>query len=518
MSNPLDPMPHRSGSGRPPSDDDSVIGGRYELVARIAEGGNAVVHRAWDRETREWRAVKMLLPEYAKRQTLLSRFQREGQTMMRLLEHPNICRVYDAGVDADRAWLVMEYAEGGSVISWVERNGPMPPHMATEVAIQLCAGIAYAHQEGVIHRDVKPQNLLVDRDGRCKVTDFGIAQLIQQTRVTMTGTVMGTIGYIAPEQHESAKHADQRADVYSIAASVYTLVHGEAATHLFMAEDRDFDGIPEPLAAVIRKGAQYRRESRYQTVAEMQAAFESLLDVLEPDPPGTPPIVPQGIELPDLTHSPAPIEEQSLEPAAEILRTPLVDRTPSSIIPRDSLTGSDRAVRRARVRNRDELERGRRVRMVVLGVGAVGMSSALLLLFFSIVASVMLGGRIATTEGSSDELRDELEKELRLVDRRGLDRPEELEAQIMNATAGWDDKTPDERISDATHILETIRGRASELTVSGRADSLPALLHELREADKRLSDVLTLYESRSDSTREMQDSWIGLFARPFVSP
>ena len=280
----------------------TLADGRYVLVRKVAEGGTAAVHLGFDTWTDQWRAVKTLLPDYAKRPALRHRFEREAATM-KALSHDNIIAVYDAGSEGEAVYMVMEFAEGGCVIDWVDRHGPMPSRMAAVVVKQLCEGIDAAHRQGIVHRDVKPQNLLIDREGICKVTDFGIAQVVlEETRMTMTGTVMGTIGYMAPEQHESAKHADTRADVYSIAATFYTLVKGEAATHLFMAQDEEFEGIPEALATIIRRGSQYRREARYETVAEMIDDLEAALRTLEPDPLDTPPLVPHDLPmLDDLT-------------------------------------------------------------------------------------------------------------------------------------------------------------------------------------------------------------------------
>ena len=282
MPEPLDPL-----TTTPTDDEPTLLAGRYVLVRPIAEGGTAIVHLGWDSWDHAWRAVKTLLPEYSSRASLRHRFEVEARTMS-MLNHDAIVKVYDAGIDGDTAYMVMEFAEGGSVVDWVERFGPMPPRLAVEVTLALCAGVGAAHDQGIIHRDVKPQNLLIATDGTCKVTDFGIAQVVEADRVTMTGTVMGTIGYMAPEQHESAKHTDERADIYSVAATLFTVAKGEAATHLFMADDKDFEGIPDALAEVIRKGAQYRREARYQTVNEMVSALEDIFDDLPANPRGTP--------------------------------------------------------------------------------------------------------------------------------------------------------------------------------------------------------------------------------------
>jgi serine/threonine protein kinase len=432
----------------------SIADGRYLLVQKIAEGGTAVVYKAFDTVDQQWRAIKTLLPDYAKRPALRNRFEREAKTMQQL-QHPNIIQVYDAGGDHETAFLVMEYADGGSVIDWVERHGrPMPPRMATQVALELCAGIHYAHEEGVIHRDIKPQNLLVDRYGVCKVTDFGIAQVVaNEVRMTMTGTVMGTIGYMSPEQHESAKHADERADVYSIAATLYTLVHGEAATHLFMAEDRDFEGIPTPLAEVIRKGSQYRREARYATVAEMARALREAEFLLPMDDVLTPPIV-----QPNLM----PVGEQpppnfgntrtrgdgfpsdsldSFEPASEIdqrlqQRTPLDldSRTPSSIIPRHSLTGpTGERRRRPRIQNRDDLERQVRVRRAAWVAAILTAVTFLGVLMVSLVAANRIKQAEHQEEMAYASLRDQIGRYARLpdwVESSDLKRDPEIRAAI----------------------------------------------------------------------------------------
>lgn len=320
MSESTNPEP-----GTPEGAHQTLGRGRYVLVRPIAEGGTAQVSLGYDAWSRRWCAIKTLLPEYSSRPSLRHRFEVEARTMSSL-EGRHVVQVYDTGIDGDVAYMAMEFCEGGSVVDWIERFGPMPPQLATRVAIALCEGIADAHQRGIIHRDVKPQNLLIAGDGTCKVTDFGIAQVVESTRVTMTGMVMGTVGYMAPEQHESAKHIDERADIYSAAATLFTLSKGVAATHLFMAEDKDFDGIPVVLADVIRKGAQYRREHRHGSIREMIDALQDCLQRLPDDPPDTPPLaaaspfVLADIDIPTLPDDlPTPIVDERLgEPAASL--------------------------------------------------------------------------------------------------------------------------------------------------------------------------------------------------------
>src|SRR5262249_9636089 len=157
--------------------------GRYAFAAKLAMGGMAAVYRVWDHKLRVWRAVKGLLPDA--KDHVRTRFEAEAKMMARL-DHPHVLRVYDVGTSDGLPSIVMELAEGGRVNGWVDEHGPMPPQLAVRVVMQVALGLSAAHALGLVHRDVKPHNILVTRDGRCKVTDFGIARWalegIEQTR------------------------------------------------------------------------------------------------------------------------------------------------------------------------------------------------------------------------------------------------------------------------------------------------------------------------------------------------
>lgn len=493
----------------PPTPND-LLAGRYRLVRKVAEGGTSVVYQAFDNIDQQWRAIKVLNQEFTKRQTIRARFENESKMMM-VLEHKNIVRVYDAGSDGDKAYLVMDYAEGGSVIDWVAKHGKMPPRLATRVAIELCEGIRYAHDMGVIHRDVKPQNLLVDRNGVCKVTDFGIAQVNQETRVTMTGTVMGTIGYMAPEQHESAKHADERADVYSIAATIYTLVHGEAATHLFMADDRDYDGIPEPLAEVIKKGSQYRKEMRYDNVGLMAQQFAAALDRLPPDPPATPPLVdPAEVTLPKHPDSRKPPPELDARDGGFKPTGLNIDRTPSSIIPRDSLTGAQK-IRRPRVKNRDEIERAHRVRLVAIGIGAGVALFGLVLLGCALYGRFQLEYAERHETAASSALYDQLLTETRLLELDNLKQPSELEELFETVRTDWSTLSPEQRIGVTARIEARITSELEGLERS--PGSFQATVKQLKEASRQIERSRRDYADRSEEVHAVSDTVFGWLGR-----
>jgi hypothetical protein len=225
---------------------------------------------------------------------------------MALLEHPNIVRVYDVGSIGDVSYIVMEIVEGGSLVDWLERHGAMPPGLALRAMDQLCHGITAAHARGVIHRDIKPHNILVTLDGTCRVTDFGIARVGDgDVSLTKTGAVMGTWGYMAPEQRSDAKNVDVRADVYAIAATLYTMVTNRIPMDLFAA-DRDksvMSGVPEALYPVLVKATDYHRENRYPDVESLRQALAEVAARLAPDPPSTPPLV---LRRPDRRDPPTP--------------------------------------------------------------------------------------------------------------------------------------------------------------------------------------------------------------------
>ncbi len=514
-----------SGGGAPQAK--SLGDGRYLLVRKLAEGGTAQVYLGYDTWSEEWRAVKTLLPEYTARPALRHRFEIEARTM-KDLDHPNIIEVYDAGVDGENAFMVMEYAEGGSIIDWVDQYGPMPALMACRCIEQLCAGIQAAHEDGIIHRDVKPQNLLVARDGTCKVTDFGIAQVVQDTRMTMTGTVMGTIGYMAPEQHESAKHTDERADVYSIAATLYTLAKGEAATHLFMADDRDFVGLPAPLAALIRRGAQYRRDARHATVADFITELRSTMEQLDPVPPETPSLVKTDILRLDAVTPPMfPVRApNSLAPTPRIksptLEAPVVridsperstggdeysEITPSSVLPRAALTTGAAVPRRVFTSSAASRQR----RLVIRGVIAGGISmtgiAAIAVIILAMVGSTRLERAMGNMEHEQADLFDAVEDQHQLVldalDAFPTRDAEKVEALFEEFHGSSD---PERRLTTIRSILARLEQEKRYIDQRMTANESPAKVSIQRQVTSTLRNLTTEMEQFENEQQMLEDA------------
>lgn len=199
----------------------SVGGGRYRLERPLGRGGMATVYLAQDVELERPVAVKLLAESLAGDEAFRRRFLREARLAARL-SHPNVVGVYDAGEAEDgRPYIVMEYVDG----STLEGRGPLPPPEAVELAVQACHGLSHAHAAGLVHRDVKPHNLLLRNDGTLKVADFGIARAAEATALTQVGTVLGTAAYLAPEQ-AAGEEVTAATDVYALGAVVYELLTG----------------------------------------------------------------------------------------------------------------------------------------------------------------------------------------------------------------------------------------------------------------------------------------------------
>ena len=202
------------------------LAGRYELEELVGVGGMAHVYRARDLNLDRTVAVKVLDDRIAAEADAVERFQREAR-MAAGLAHENIVAVIDRGDDNGRPFIVFEYFAGITLKQLVRTSGPLPIERALGLALQVARGLVFAHASGYVHRDVKPHNVLVDRDGRVKLTDFGIARSLEATEgSTVTGTVMGSADYIPPEQAQ-ARQVDERSDIYSLGVVLFELLTGE---------------------------------------------------------------------------------------------------------------------------------------------------------------------------------------------------------------------------------------------------------------------------------------------------
>jgi eukaryotic-like serine/threonine-protein kinase len=201
-----------------------VICGRYQLEELLGSGGMSSVYRAHDTLLERDVALKILHEHHAEDEEYVERFRREARAVAQL-SHPNIVTVIDRGEDEGRQFIVFEYVEGRTLKDLVD-EGPLDVRQALEVTIKIARGLGFAHEHGIVHRDVKPQNVLLNDEGEAKVTDFGIARSLDLDKMTQSGTVLGTSNYIAPEQ-ATGKEVDVRTDVYSLGVVLFELLCGE---------------------------------------------------------------------------------------------------------------------------------------------------------------------------------------------------------------------------------------------------------------------------------------------------
>jgi serine/threonine protein kinase len=273
------------------------LSGRYIVARLLGKGAQARVYLALDTRLKQWRAVKVLASQYLDDDHVRARFEAEAQVMAKL-SHPNLMRVVDVDRDGRVPFMVMELARGGSILDWCKRHGAMPPGLALEVGMQCAEGLQHAHDQGVVHRDVKPHNILVREDGRVVLTDFGIAQIAEGEHLTATGAAMGTFVFMAPEQRSDAKSVDHRADVYGLGSTLFTILTLRTSAELFFAEARDelLEGIPDELQPMILAACKYERDQRYPTMKAFRDAMG--LRLARVNRAGEPPLYDEMVRLP----------------------------------------------------------------------------------------------------------------------------------------------------------------------------------------------------------------------------
>ncbi len=262
-----------------------LIGGRFELEAEIGAGGSATVWRARHVPSGAVVAVKMLrVADPATRTTLRRRLETEGR-ILKQLDHPHVLRILDVGGDEEIDWIATEFAEGGSLADMLDREGPLPPRLAVRYAQEILAALSAAHEAGVIHRDVKPANVLVV-GGVTRLADFGIAIAEDDCRRTRTGVALGSWAYMAPEQRLDARSVGPTADVYAAAATLYHLLTGVMPTDLFMAGRNSprWDGLADPLVAILRKATSAIATSRHASASAFARALGEVAERLGHEP------------------------------------------------------------------------------------------------------------------------------------------------------------------------------------------------------------------------------------------
>jgi serine/threonine-protein kinase len=270
---------------------DQLFAGRYRLEGRLGVGGMSTVRLAFDTRLERNVAVKLLAEHLAQDASFVSRFRREALAAARLV-HPNIVQVFDFGSDQEssRQFIVMEYVDGQSCAEILRERGHLDPEESVDILAQSCRGLDYAHRNGVVHRDVKPGNLLLSDDGMIKLADFGIAKAAEQSDITKVGSVLGTAAYLSPEQARG-EPAGPASDLYALGVVAYQLMAGrlpyQAASLTDLARQQStppprlddlVPGVPASLAAAVQRALASDLAERYSDAGEMERALQQGLD------------------------------------------------------------------------------------------------------------------------------------------------------------------------------------------------------------------------------------------------
>ena len=274
-----------------------VLGGRYAVTGPLSEGGMALVYLGRRLSDDRQVAIKVLREQYAHDTEFVARFEREAHAVARL-SHPHMVQVYDYGRDGHVHFIVMEFVEGEDLKTLLRRVGALAEVRAREIGVQVCEALTFAHGVGIVHRDVKPQNILLDRDGQVKVTDFGIARALASSDITETGTVLGSVQYLSPEQARGLA-VGSSADLYSLGVVMYEGVTGHLPfdgdspitialkhVHEFPPIPRRDDGVPlsREIERIILKALAKNPQDRYRSADQMRGDLIGMTSVWREEP------------------------------------------------------------------------------------------------------------------------------------------------------------------------------------------------------------------------------------------
>ena len=269
-----------------------LLDGRYRVEAKIAAGGMSTVYRGHDVRLDRQVALKVMDSRYADDREFLTRFQREARAIARL-KSPGLVALYDQGTDAAHPFLVMELVDGGTLRELLRERGPMPPHAVVAVLRPLLSGLGVAHHAGLVHRDVKPENVLISRDGEVKLVDFGLVRATAEAGITSTSVILGTAAYLSPEQVLGAE-TGPRSDVYAAGIMAFELLTGttpfkgdSAITVANQRLDQDvpppssvIDGVPGQFDEFIARATAREADARFSDAAAMGAELDAIAEEL----------------------------------------------------------------------------------------------------------------------------------------------------------------------------------------------------------------------------------------------
>ena len=386
-----------------------IIAERYEIVSKIGTGGMADVYKAMDHKLNRFVAVKVLKPEFREDATFVKKFRSEAQAAAGLT-HPNIVNVFDVGDDEGVYYIVMELIEGITLKEYISKKGKLSVKEATSIAIQVSMGLEAAHSHGIVHRDVKPQNIIISTDGKVKVTDFGIARAASSN--TISSNVMGSVHYSSPEQVRGG-YSDEKSDIYSLGITLYEMVTGRvpfdgdttvaiAIKHLqeeMVPPSIYTPDLPYSLEQIIMKCTQKSVDRRYNKMEDVIADLKhSLIDPqgdfvkLTSVDTDAKTVVISDEELGEIKHTP----KQSVKNDIEMLEKELNETDYDDYEPEEDKGRADRSRSRSsreRERDRERDDRERRLKKKKRGVSVAGSIIALVAGAAVLIGVIIVAGK-----------------------------------------------------------------------------------------------------------------------------
>lgn len=460
-----------------------IIAERYEIVSKIGTGGMADVYKAMDHKLNRFVAVKVLKPEFREDATFVKKFRSEAQAAAGLT-HPNIVNVFDVGDDEGVYYIVMELIEGITLKEYISKKGKLSVKEATSIAIQVSMGLEAAHSHGIVHRDVKPQNIIISTDGKVKVTDFGIARAASSN--TISSNVMGSVHYSSPEQVRGG-YSDEKSDIYSLGITLYEMVTGRvpfdgdttvaiAIKHLqeeMVPPSVYSPDLPYSLEQIIMKCTQKSVDRRYN---KMEDVIEDLKHSLI-DPQGdfvkltsvdtdAKTVVISDEELGEIKHTP----KQTLKPDIETLEKELNETNydDDDDFGYDDKVESSKGSRknRDRERSREREERERRIKKQKRGVSVAGSIIALIIGAAVLIAVILVVGKAAGLIGGKSDSSGQQEKQAQVTQAADADDDMVPVPELMGKT-----ETEAQELCASVNIGMSYKGEEASTQEKGKISS-----------------------------------------------
>ena len=460
-----------------------IIAERYEIVSKIGTGGMADVYKAMDHKLNRFVAVKVLKPEFREDATFVKKFRSEAQAAAGLT-HPNIVNVFDVGDDEGVYYIVMELIEGITLKEYISKKGKLSVKEATSIAIQVSMGLEAAHSHGIVHRDVKPQNIIISTDGKVKVTDFGIARAASSN--TISSNVMGSVHYSSPEQVRGG-YSDEKSDIYSLGITLYEMVTGRvpfdgdttvaiAIKHLqeeMVPPSVYSPDLPYSLEQIIMKCTQKSVDRRYN---KMEDVIEDLKHSLI-DPQGdfvkltsvdtdAKTVVISDEELGEIKHTP----KQTLKPDIETLEKELNETNydDDDDFEYDNKEESSKGSRknRDRERSREREERERRIKKQKRGVSVAGSIIALIIGAAVLIAVILVVGKAAGLIGGKAESSGQQEQQAQVTQAADADDDMVSVPDLMGKT-----ETEAQELCASVNIGMSYKGEEASTQEKGKISS-----------------------------------------------